>query len=276
MTKPSRSVSHGRLAACGSLSRLVDSALQALNPAIPISEIGASAPPATMTSASPKAISRAASPIAWAPVEQAVTTAWFGPLKPNRIDTCPLTRLMSEPGMKNGDTRLGPRSLISTAVSAIEVSPPIPDPIITPVRSFSSSDGSSQPASRTACTAAAIPYRMKSSTLRRSLGSIQSSGLKLPSLPSPNGISQAYLVTTSFGSKRVIGPAPDCPSRSRVQVSSTPEASGVTIPSPVTTTLRMALLPVFDGRDAYTRVPQGATRGARPASPAAPRLGTRS
>jgi hypothetical protein len=38
--------------------------LQALNPAIPISLIGLSAPPATITSASPHMISRAASPMA--------------------------------------------------------------------------------------------------------------------------------------------------------------------------------------------------------------------
>ena len=55
---------------------------QALNPAIPSSQIAASAPPATITSASPSWISRVPSPIACAPVEQAVTTAWFGPLKP--------------------------------------------------------------------------------------------------------------------------------------------------------------------------------------------------
>jgi hypothetical protein len=61
---------------------LVESALHALKPAIPISLIGLSAPPATITSASPKAMSRAASPMACAPVEQAVTTAWFGPLNP--------------------------------------------------------------------------------------------------------------------------------------------------------------------------------------------------
>ena len=71
---------------------------------------GDSAPPATITSASPKMISRAASPIACAPVEQAVTTAWFGPFSPWRIDTWPETRLMSWPGMKNGLMRRGPRS----------------------------------------------------------------------------------------------------------------------------------------------------------------------
>ena len=41
---------------------------------------------------------------------------------------------MSEPGMKKGETRFGPRSLISTAVSAIEVSPPMPDALVTDLR----------------------------------------------------------------------------------------------------------------------------------------------
>jgi hypothetical protein len=66
----------------------------------------------------------------------------------------------------------------------------MPEPIITPVRSLPSSSGC-QPESFTAWSAAAMAYRMKSSTLRCSFGSIQSSGLKLPSLPSPRGISQA-------------------------------------------------------------------------------------
>ena len=47
----------------------------------------ASAPPASMMSASSSLIIRAASPIEWAPVEQAVTTAWLGPLRPCSIDT---------------------------------------------------------------------------------------------------------------------------------------------------------------------------------------------
>ncbi len=64
---------------------------------------------------------------------------------------------MSAPGMKNGDTRFGPRSLMRTAVSAIEVSPPIPDPIITPVRSRLSSSSGVQPESSTAICAAAMP-----------------------------------------------------------------------------------------------------------------------
>ena len=53
-----------------------------MKPAMPSLQIAASAPPEIITSASPYMISREASPIAWAPVAQAVTTAWFGPLKP--------------------------------------------------------------------------------------------------------------------------------------------------------------------------------------------------
>jgi len=51
----------------------------AANPASASRHTGDSVPPATMTSASPSATSRVASPIACAPVEQAVTTEWLGP-----------------------------------------------------------------------------------------------------------------------------------------------------------------------------------------------------
>ena len=44
-------------------------------------------------------------------------------------------------------------------------------------------------------------------------------------------------------SNRVIFPAPDCPATSRAQVSSTPQASGDTMPSPVMTTRRMPISP---------------------------------
>jgi hypothetical protein len=71
----------------GSSLKPVDSARQAAKPASDRRLIGDSVPPATMTSASPSAISRAASPIACDPVEQAVTTALLGPLSPCAIDT---------------------------------------------------------------------------------------------------------------------------------------------------------------------------------------------
>ena len=53
---------------------------------------------------------RKASPMAWAPVVQAVATAEFGPLAPRRTETWPAARVVIEARMKNGETRLGPRS----------------------------------------------------------------------------------------------------------------------------------------------------------------------
>ena len=87
--------------------------------------------------------------------------------------------------MKNGDTRRGPFSFRMIAVSEIVASPPIPDPTITPVRSRSASPSGIQSASRSACSAAVSAKRMKLSTLRWSFGATQSSGLNVPSDPSP-------------------------------------------------------------------------------------------
>ena len=83
----------------------MDKARLAQNPAMPSAFTAASAPPATITSASPHPISRAASPMACTPVAQAVTTEWLGPLKPYLMDTWPEARLISADGMKNGDSR---------------------------------------------------------------------------------------------------------------------------------------------------------------------------
>jgi hypothetical protein len=67
------------------------------------------------------------------------------------------------------------------------------------------------------------------------------------------------VVITFDVSNRVIAPAPDWPAISRDQVSSTPQASGVTIPRPVTTTLRI-LHPVW-----FLQHRQGDTRAGRSA-----------
>ena len=75
--------------------------------------------------------------------------------------TCPEIRLISAPGMKNGETRRTPLSRMRFAVSSIERSPPMPEPIITPVRARLSSSCGVQPDSATACCAAAMPKRMK-------------------------------------------------------------------------------------------------------------------
>src|SRR5690349_2469707 len=80
---------------------------------------------------------------------------------------------------------------------------------------------------------------MKSSMRRCSLASTHWSGLKVPLVPSPRGTWQAILVGRSSTLNRVMGLAPECPANRRDQVSSTPQASGVTRPRPVTTTLRI-------------------------------------
>ena len=58
--------------------------------------------------------------------------------------------------MKKGLTRRGPFSCISMAVSAMVASPPMPDPMMTPVRSKSSVVWGCQPESATASSAAAM------------------------------------------------------------------------------------------------------------------------
>src|ERR1043166_628943 len=109
MTNPSRPRSNGRDACCGSLLR-VDKARKAAKPATLIGVMADSAPPQIIASASPRWIILKLSPIAWAPAEQAVAVAEFGPLALCRIDTWPEARLTIADGMKNGETRTGPPS----------------------------------------------------------------------------------------------------------------------------------------------------------------------
>jgi len=56
-------------------------------------------------------------------------------LNPWRIETCPEARLIRAEGMKKGLTLRGPFSCSSMAVSAMVDRPPMPEPMITPVRS---------------------------------------------------------------------------------------------------------------------------------------------
>jgi hypothetical protein len=59
--------------------------------------------------------------------------------------------------MKNGLTLRGPDFSRSTAVSAMALRPPMPEPISTPVRCCCSSVSAFQPESSTAWTAAVMP-----------------------------------------------------------------------------------------------------------------------
>ena len=86
----------------------------------------ASAPPASITSASPRWMIRKASPIAWLPVAQAVTTEEFGPLSLYRMESWPEAMLTISDGMKNGEIRLGPRSRSTLCHSRMDWMPPMP------------------------------------------------------------------------------------------------------------------------------------------------------
>ena len=133
MTKPSRSLSNGRLARSGSSLR-VDSARIAAKPPTPIGVMAASDPPAIITSASSRWMISNASPIACAEAEQAVHVAEFGPLAPKRMETWPAARLMMAAGMKNGEMRRGPPSRSALCSRSIVLNPPMPDAMKTPVR----------------------------------------------------------------------------------------------------------------------------------------------
>src|SRR5215510_1571927 len=109
MTKPSRSLSKGREARWGSSLR-VESARIAAKPPTPIGVTAASEPPQIMMSASPREITRNASPTACAPEEHAVHGAEFGPLAPKRIETCPAAKLIMLDGIKKGEILRGPPS----------------------------------------------------------------------------------------------------------------------------------------------------------------------
>ena len=76
---------------------------------------------------------------------------------------------MIEPGIRNGETRRGPRFSSSVWLSSIIGRPPMPDPITQPMRSRLASV-TSMPLSLIACTDAAMPKWMKVSIRRASFG----------------------------------------------------------------------------------------------------------
>ena len=63
---------------------------------------------------------------------------------------------MIEPGTKNGEMRRTPRAFSSSRICSMSGRPPIPEPMITPMRSAFASL-TSRPLSRSACMPAAMP-----------------------------------------------------------------------------------------------------------------------
>src|SRR5437867_4439961 len=120
--------------------------------------------------------------------------------------------------------------------------PPMPTPTMTPVRSGAAS-GSERPASCTASSAAPTVYWMKMSIFFKSLRSMKRSGSKSRTSP-------ATRAGRAEASKRVIGPMPERPATRLSQFASMPVPSGVTRPSPVTTTRRRVPFGALKARNA--------------------------
>ena len=176
ITKPSRSLSNGRLAVVGSSLRN-DSALALANPATPRGVMADSAPPQIMASALPICSRRKASPMALEPAAQAVATAELGPLAPSAIAARPVAMLGIIIGTVKGLTRPGPLPSRTWAWVSIVSSPPTPEPMLTPIRSALASVISS-PASARACLAATTPNLQYRSQRLASLGSMNPVGSK--------------------------------------------------------------------------------------------------
>ena len=168
-TKPSRSASKGRLAREGSSLRRERARIES-KAASPMRVTGASAPPASMTSASPRRMIAAASPSAWPAVAQALATAKFVPFAPVWMAIMPASMSGSIIGTTNGPTRSGPRVCRMIAASTIVLMSPMPLPTMRPTWSASSGVISSS-ASRIASWAATRPSWRKRSMRRASLRS---------------------------------------------------------------------------------------------------------
>src|SRR6266850_3987305 len=243
-TKPSRPASNGREAFSGSSLR-VDMAFIEQKPAMVMGTMMASAPPAIITSASPRSMILAASPMAWLPVAHAVTTEELGPLAPKRIETSPAAMLTMSIGMTNGDTRSGPFSFRTFSPSISVLMPPMPEPMSTPKRVLSTLAGSSA-ASSTAIALVAMAYFRYGSRRRASFFSTYLSSSKLRTSPAMRVTYLNWpLASFSLTSNFVMGPMPDLPCLRDDQNSSVLLPTGVSAPRPVTTT-RRSLMPAYE------------------------------
>src|SRR5574341_460555 len=232
ITNPSRSESNGRDASVGRSLNFVDRAVICAKATSAMSTNAASAPPATMASASPSWIARKARPIAWLDAAQAVVVQKFGPRRPSAMAMCPAAAFGMSWGTVKGETRLGPLVCSTLSLASRELIPPMPVANSTPVSSLSTLP--SMPASCQASRAA-----VKASWVDRS--SRRASFVPSVTVGSKSVHSAATLEGTSSGSTRVKGPTPERPAVMASQYALTPTPTGVTAPVPVTTTRRTRL-----------------------------------
>ena len=192
--------------------------------------IAASLPPVTITSAQPVWMSLRASPIALAAEAHAVATAEHGPFNPQRIESWPLAALTISLGITNGLIRDGPFCIITVCWISNSLSPPMPEPIITPHCSSGIVE-KSIPASSTAEMAAARANCANRSRCRASLTPNRATGSQSRTWP-------PKWTLNSVVSNRVSGPTPLRPAHRADQNGSRRSPSDVTTPMPVITTRR--------------------------------------
>src|SRR6267378_3648881 len=157
------------------------------------------------------------------------------------METSPEAMLTIIIGMKKGETRSGPFSLsVSWVLSSVWI-PPIPEPISTPKRVPSTSVVSST-ASSPAMTLQAIAYCKNGSSRRASFLSTDWSGSKFLTSAAIR-VANSYSPWAFFvvASNFVMGPTPDRACLSADQNSSAVLPTGVSAPSPVTTTRRVVI-----------------------------------
>src|SRR5262245_56734759 len=229
-TKPSRSLSNGRLAFSGESFRS-ETARAEMNPPKPIGVMAASEPPVIMMSASLCWIARMASPIALAAEAQAVATAMFGPRRPKWMEIWPEAAFTMSFGITNGLMRLGPSFMRRVCCSSYSLRPPMPLPIMTPER-VRSSLAKSSPLSLTASIAPTKPNWAKRSSRLAVRGSSALSGSKSRTWP-PN------LTLCCETSNKSMRPMPLLPAQRFFQYVSTSWPKQLTVPIPVMTTRRL-------------------------------------
>ena len=231
ITKPARVASNGRDASVGSSSSATSPRI-AQKPARIERGDRASVPPASTTSAWPRLIVAAPSPIAVEPVAQAETGAKFGPVRPSWIAIWPLAVSTSTDGMKNGETRSVPASIEAPAAARRSWR----------CRRSPSRRGSPTRAGSNSLEPGVVPGLLRggdgeSRTLRSirraSLGGDQLRRVEAPHLGGdPHGI----LARVEASIQPIAARAPP-PPHSQVDGASSP--IGVTAPNPVMTTRRM-------------------------------------
>ena len=125
-------------------------------------------------------MTRAASPMACAPVEHADTCDMFGPLAPNRMESCPGARLTMIIGTKNGEMPCrGPFSQSVVQVASMVLTPPRPAPTKQPTRSANSPFDLQPRVLHAPAHPAATAYWMKWSTVFASREVIQRVGIEV-------------------------------------------------------------------------------------------------